>query len=244
MTRNLKALGLTLVAMLALGAMTASAASAQTNGKLTSASPVVLVGTEQGAVSENRLTAFNLFVQCPDSTYTGYKHNVTPHEAIPSGVSTGTIVPDYLETVAGTANCDATVGSATIHMNGCDYVVHLGETTGGVNGTYGVTFDVVCPVGKEITVTVYSSHTHTEPFCIMHVPGNQNGLKGAHATDNGNGTVTLSGTVEGITVNKTTNGAPLLCPNAHTAVGKFDLNVLIKGFDKVGGTQKSISLSH
>jgi len=252
MTRNFKVLGLALFALFAMSAIIAQVASAA-NGKLTSDGPVTLTGTETG-IEANRLHAFGTFVECPGSTYTGHKYKVTPHEFIESGAETITLAPHYKQTTGtGAPNCKGPAGtSATVDFpTGCDYVAHLGETTGGVNGTYGVKFDVVCehPATEEIKVTVWLSeaaHTAepTSPKCILRVPDNAHNkeLVGAHATDTGNGTVDLSGTVEGITVAQTRNS--ILCPSGtHTEIGQFDLDVSVTGHNKLGGAT-GISLSH
>jgi hypothetical protein len=245
MIRNLKVLGIALAAVFAMSAVAAAVASAQ-QGTLTSTGPVTLDATELGA-NANRLEAFGAFVECEGSTYVAHKFNVTPHGFIPSGSTTATLTPKYKETKGTEPNCVGSLGTrATIDMNGCDYVIHLGETTGGVNGTYGVTFDVVCPTGKEITVTVWlSENAHTtEPTgakCTLHVPP-QTGLKGAHATDTGSGDITLTGPVTGITVKQTRHS--ILCPaGTHEAAAKFQLNVTVTGTNEAGGAT-SISLSH
>jgi hypothetical protein len=246
MIRNLKVLGLALVAMLALTAVAASVASAQ-QGKLTSDGSFTLKGEETG-VEANFLEAFGLKVQCPGSTYTGHKLGSTT-ELITSGSTTGTLTPQYKQ---ANHNCNVTPGNfkATIDMNGCDYVAHLGVTTGGVAGTYGVTFDVVCPNEQtSITVTVWTTSAletsePNNPMCKLHVRGapfNQ-GLKGAHATDSGAGDITLTGTVEGINVQKTKTTHSLLCPTAESNTGKFGLDVTVKGLNGAGGAT-NISIS-
>jgi hypothetical protein len=251
MIRNLKVLGLALAAVLAMAAVTASAASAQ--GKLTSTGPVTLTAVEKvGApITDNRLTAFGSFVQCPGSTYTGHKvltlketEELKKHQLLPSVSTEATLTPHYKQT---DHNCTGPLGTvATVDMNGCDYVIRLGATTGGVAGTYGVTFDVVCPTGKTITVTIWlNTDAHTaEPDnakCTLHV-GSQSGLHGAHATDNGNGTVDIKGTVTPITVTQTRHS--ILCPSGtHTSEATFDLNVTVSGKSELGGPT-NISLSH
>jgi len=245
MIRNFKTLGLALIVVFALSAVVASAASAQ-QGTLTSDGPVTLIGDETGA-AQNRLTAFGAFVECPGSIYTGHKNAVTPHGLISSGETTATLTPHYNQ---ANENCVATLGwKATVHMNGCDYVIHLGETTGGVAGTYGVTFDVICPAGKEITVTLFTNNadlTSGTQACVLHVK-EQKGLAGAHATDTGNGHIDLTGTVEGIHVTKSKpNNHTILCQNETTPannLGKFDLDVTVTGKNAGGGTT-GISLSH
>ena len=266
MIRNLKALGLALVAVLALGAVYASAASAQ-QGKVTSDGPFTLTGEETGAPGSNQLEAFGAAVRCPESEYTG--HVVTTHaqttaagqtheqagignNLIPNNSSTATITPHYKQVTAGGApNCSA-VGlgwSATVDMNGCDYVVHLGNTVS--EHTYNVTFDVVCPTGNEITVTFWKTeakHTSgTQPHCIMHVPP-QNGLAGGHATDTstGDGHIELTDTVEGITVKRTGTGhdSSILClGSSEENNAKFKLDVTVAAHD-AEGEPTDISLSH
>jgi hypothetical protein len=241
MIGNLKALGLALVAVFALTAVAASAASAQ-QGKLTSDGPVTLKGTENpGTV--NATTMFGFTIKCPESTYTGHAYNVTPHTLIPNGATTFTITPHYKQTLGPHANCRATPGNfpVTIHMNGCDFVVHLGVTTTEPN-TYGVTYDIVCPVGQEITKTIWTTdalHTaNAAPFCVIHIPP-QVGLAGGHIKDTTNGTLDLNGTVEGITATRTNNTGPadthtLLCPESTTHTAKFDINITVKGTNGVG----------
>jgi hypothetical protein len=213
--------------------------------------PVTLTGT-QNAGTTNALTAFGLTIKCPESTYTGHKYNVTPHSFILNGAAKVTLTPHYKQVaVSGDANCRVTPGNfpATIHTNGCDYVMNIGTTTGGVN-TYGVTYDVVCPEGKEVTITMWTTdHEHTTnvaPFCVIHISP-QAGVKGGHATDTANGTIDLDGTLEGIKATRTNNtgGADthtVLCPETTNSVGKFDINLTVKGTNEAGGPT-AISLS-
>jgi hypothetical protein len=257
MIRNLKALGLVLVAVFAMGAMVASAASAQ--GKLTSDGPVTLTGTETG-IESNYFEAFaGLKVECPDSAYTGHKYTTeaeTTHDEktgvvkhnllVPSGATTATLTPHYNE---ANHNClvNGTVFEPTIDMNGCDYVIHLGATVTPGTDTYAVTFDVVCPPGKEITVTIWTNtDLHTAagaPFCVVHVPPQVN-RPGAHAKDTTNGHIDLEGTVTGITAKRTASAThPALCPHTTTTTAKFKLDVTVKGHNGVKGPT-NISLTH
>lgn len=234
MTRNLKVLGLALMAAFAFSAVAASAASAQ-QGTLTSDGPVTLTGTETGE-NTNLLTAFGLTVKCPGSTYGGHKVGSTT-AFLPSGSTTATLTPKYI-------NCVSGAFPVTVDMNGCDYVVHLGETTGGVAGTYGVTFDVVCTAPNVIKVTAFTNaadHTAGKPFCTLEVKA-QTGLKGAHATDTGNGHIDLTGTVEGIHIARSGSHV-VLCPASTIATGKLDLDVTVAGHNEAKGAT-GISLSH
>jgi hypothetical protein len=247
MTRNLKILGLALMAALALSAVVASSASAQ---KLTSDGSVTLKADETGVETDNALTSESgNKVTCPGSSYTGHKYNVTPHALIPSGEKTLTVTPHYNQ---ANHNCQVTAAfgiryPATVHMSGCDYVMHLGATTGGVAHTYGVTTDIVCSSGKEITITIYTNnadHDKEIPFCVQHIPPQVN-RPGLHATDTTNGHVDLKGTITGLTVNQTTSptGHHFLCPARHETNATFHLDVTGTGFNSLGG-KTNISLSH
>jgi hypothetical protein len=265
MTRNLKILGLALMATFALGAVAASVASAQTQGKLTSTGPVTLTGIETSGAGENALTTFSGSVECPGSTYTGHlvttefqttngKLELIEHKKagigknmLPSGSTTATITPHYKEVnKEGKPNCAGPLGTkSTIDMNGCDYVIHLGETTGDQSKgpTYGATLDIVCPTDKEITVTLFAgAHTGT-PLCVDHIPS-QNAIEMSstvHATDTKNGTIDLQGTVESITVTQTRNS--ILCPGGTEELGGvLHLDVSITGHN-AEGSPTTIGLS-
>ena len=245
MIRNLKVLGLALAAVFALSAVAASVAAAH-QGTLTSTGPVTLKGTETGAAGSNALTMSGLSVECPGSTFTGHKYNVTPHAPIPVPATTFTITPHFKQ---GNHNCRTNPGNfpTTIDMNGCDYVLHLGVTTGGVAHTYGVTYDIVCPVEKEITITTWTNTTdHTNNvtlFCTLHIPP-QNGLPGEHATDTTNGNIDLTGTMTGVRVVQTkSEHAPVLCPAKETTTASWHTDVTVSGVNGAGGAT-SISITH
>jgi hypothetical protein len=240
MIRNLKTLGLALVAILALGAVAASAASAQ--GKLTSDGPVTLTGAETGGAGNNYLEAFGVKVECPGSTYTGHKATTVAetggveknHPFIPSGATKVTLTPHYKQ-----VNCKAAgLYPVTVDMNGCDYTVNI--TSAVVADSVNGTVDIVCPPGKEITVTLFTpgvNHITGTPFCTLHVKA-QTGLAGAKATDTTNGTIDLTGTITGIHVLRT-NTTPVpkthtvLCPdNTTTANSTFKVDVSVAGHNE------------
>ena len=125
MTRNLKALGLALVAIFAMSAMVASAASAQ-QGVLTSDGEFFLEGTE--LAEGNELIYKGLpAAKCPQSHFHGGVVGTTPHDDLPaSGATEFTVVPTY-------TNCKVGVFPATVKMTTCDFEFALGETTGGDN---------------------------------------------------------------------------------------------------------------
>jgi hypothetical protein len=214
MTRNLKALGLALVAVFATSVMVASTASAQVGnlGKITSDGPVTLKGTE--TAGENKFEAFGATVTCPGSTYTGHKVNVTPHELIPVNATEVTITPTYVNCVEGT-------NKITIDMNGCDYVLKDTTTKTAGENTYTVLVDIVCPAGKSIEIT--------GGFCTVKV-GAQANKAGFHLKNTGTGTsndLDLTGTINTLTASAC--GGLL---NTNAAVQKQD--VTVKGFSSTG----------
>jgi hypothetical protein len=217
MTRNLKVLGLALMAVFALSAVAASAASAE--GVITSDGSVTLKGTEIAA-GPNKLEAFGATVECPGSTYTGHKINVTPHELIPNGANAVTINPTYI-------NCHEGSNPITVDMNGCDYGFH--GATRVSTGTYSILADVVCPTGASIEVT--------GGFCTVKI-GAQTNKAGFHLTDTGSGTsndLDLTGSIT--TLHATACGGLL-----STNEAKESNNVTIKGFNGAG-TETGVTVS-
>lgn len=218
MIRNLKALGLAFVAILALGAVAASAASAQEQGVFTTAkgAPVELTAEETGE-GQNFLKAFGIKVECPGSHYFG---------EIENGETTASLAPEYKQEACKSANTFPT----RIDPNGCTFTGHLGNTTpaGNKEGTYGATFDVVCGEGEDITVTVFTNAADlaaNSTMCVLHVKP-QTGLTGAHVTDTGGGDIDVTGTVTGIHVVRTEGFTPhpILCPAGTTNTGEFSID--------------------
>jgi hypothetical protein len=221
MIRNLKAVGLALAALLAMSAVVVSSALAQT-GKITSDGPVTLKGTQTGGELENstRVTIFGSpdTITCVGATYIGHKVATTPHGLIPNGATETTITPIY-------GNCHDNTGNViTVTMNGCDYVFRDATTTGGVAGTYGITTDIVCPVGKEIEMSGGP--------CLVKI-GAQTGLIGFHLTNTAAGPndVDLAGTV---------NRKATVCGISSTATWHID--VTIRGYNSEG-SQTGITIS-
>jgi hypothetical protein len=220
MTGNLKALGLDLIAVFAMSAMAASAASAA-EGKFTSDGAMTLKGTETGAEGTNSLSMFGQTKRCPGSTYTGHKTSVTPHGLIPSGSTSVTFTPTYI-------NCiDQNGNPLTVDMNGCDYV--LKDATNVSAGTYSILVDIVCPAGQSIETT--------GGFCTDKV-GAQTNKAGFHLTNTGSGTsddIDLTGEIK--TIKASACGGLL---NTEAGIQKSD--VTIKGFT-TGGVETGVTIS-
>lgn len=219
MIRNFKALSLALVAVFALGGVVASAASAQ-QGVLTSDGPVTLDMTETG-VGQNATTMFGEKIECVGTTYTGHQYNVTPHMPIPMPTTLFTVTPHY-----NNANCTAFPGprKATITMNGCDFVFHIGNTVG--VDRYGLSSDIVCPAGQKIEKHVYVGPADEGMSWCTYTIGSQFGLPGARVTTTTNGANDLDivGAFENIHVEK--HG---MCGAGTTNFGKWDVDLTVTG---------------
>jgi hypothetical protein len=228
MIRNLKALGLALVAVFALSALAVSAASAQEQGELTSDGPVTLTGTETGTpINDNFFrNSLGAKITCAGSTYTGHKVLTTKeteegkkHQLLKTGDKEATVTPHYAKLcqthipILGTR-------PTTVTTNGCDFNIKVGTTTpaGNKEGTYGATASVKCPVDKAIVVHIYKAGSVNHPvgdaICTITIgekasePGkphtgalvNQNltGIHLTHTTAGGADDFDMSGLVTGI----------------------------------------------
>lgn len=237
MIRNLKVLGLALVAVFAMSAVTASMASAQ--GKLTTdGADVKLTGINTGATLENSLTAFGGNTTCPNVVYTGTEVGSLTNR-VPNGATQTTITPHYgLCTTLG-------IPFSTVDMTGCDYVFDLGGTVG-VN-QYSITATVKnCPAGKGPVVKVYSSaakHTANEPFCEVEVtPEEDPKTQNLVARDTTNGHIDVTGTVADLEAHKRSPTGSILCPSENTKNGILHLDITVSG-DNSGGNPTGVSLS-
>jgi hypothetical protein len=217
MIRNLKFLGLALVAALAMSSVAVSMASADVitseSGGVTSVS-----GSQEGT------DAFKVHggqVNCTTVTYTG---------SFSSGASSALVTPHYTTcTFAGLA--------ATIAMNGCQYRVNV---TGGTSTEGSV--DIVCTGSNEITVTAPSVG---KAKCIVHVPA-QTDLTSGTVTKLGSGTtreLTLDINITNIKYSQTMGTAETgNCATAdNTTGGTYTGTALVTGFS--GATHVGIFLS-
>jgi hypothetical protein len=148
MIRNLKFLGLALVAVMAMSAMVASAASADLFNS--EKENTTLTGTQEkhleGGVEKNdRFITAGGILECTSATYKGTQATKTS--------STVTVAPTY-------SGCTFTGLAATVKTNECTYVFSLiGATTTGQA-------EIKCPTGKEITVEIGPEPTRR---CIIHI---------------------------------------------------------------------------
>jgi hypothetical protein len=231
---NQRAGGLTLIAIFVLSGVIASAASAQSNGTLTSDGPVTLHSALTGEGHLNALTVLGTRTECPKAIYTGHKYNETPHGFISSGESKITITPDY-------GPCSVAGLRTTLDMNGCDYVLDLEGTTS--EDEYATKTTVVCPLGNHIEMTLFTSevkHAEGKPFCTITFTENAAGYAGLFATDTVNGYFDVRGTTEAIVADQA--GGGILCPATTTGVA-IDIDMTFEGLNE-SGQATGISLSH
>ncbi len=226
MIRKLKTLGLTLVAVTVLGAVSAAAASAQTQGMFTTDGPsATLDVTETGGAGANGFTAPGTKVECPGTTAVGHEVGNTT-KAVPNKAKAVTITPTY-------KGCKGTVGKnsypLTITLNGCDFVYHIGETVAA--NTYATTVDIVCPPGKAIVMEFFMDDKHTMKLCedsinpVNNVVGPH--IKSTPADDD----VDITGS-EAVKVSQTG-----LCgeEESEEAAASFDVDLTVKGTNSTGG---------
>ena len=219
---NLKALGLALVAALAMSAVVASAAQAA-QAKFTAVGNVEAVakGSQEAEVPNYfEGTPTGEKIECTTATY-----QATLKESSP----TITVTPHY----SGCAKSNPSGGSPTavsIALNGCHYVFHtVGTTTAGE--TTHLTADVVCP--PEVTGISISG-----PFgiCVDHIEP-QTGLTGVTAT-NKTGKVTVDVNIQNQIDYDHTDTA--FCPWTATETrtdGDFVSSVLLTGYKHKGGLE-------
>lgn len=156
MTRNLKALGLALIAAFAMSAIGASSAAASFPLFHSEAEDTVLTGS-QGQIVANILTTDLGELKCKDVKFIGTMPVFT--------TSTMTLQPKYEQCKLGEEN-------AVVTENSCAFVFHLGESTEPIEAQ----MDIECVDGDQIVV-------HTEG-CTTTIPP-QAGLKKATFTNEG-----------------------------------------------------------
>jgi hypothetical protein len=241
--RHVRAFAMAATAVVTI--MAVSAGFAQAQGKLTSDGPVTLIGTEtegRGIKTrgENSWTAFGLTTECDGRDYVAHKLNATPHGLIASGSTDITLSPRFNVTcytnqadpTVETTHTQISVTPVSVTMNGCDYALHIGGTTGGAN-TYGVTTDIVCPVGKAIEYHIQGVKTCTYSY------GSQTGIAGAHLTETGTGTFAMVGTFEGFHF---TGSGGLFCAAGTFNAAKQHVDVAFSGINEGGGST-SVAIS-
>lgn len=236
MTRYPRILGLVLTAALGVSVVAASAAPAQ-QGELTSDGPVTLLGTETAGIPANGWTVFFGKVECPGSTFTGHKHFITPHSLVASGSTEVTFTPHYNQ-AACVSESGGSSFSTTIDMNGCDFVLRFGHTSGLIaNGTYGATIAMECQANQQIQLTQFSSDSHAFKICTTNIRP-QFGTNEIHVTNSFSGDLVVRGALRKMHAEKSG-----LCGANTTNEAELDVSITLEGRDSKGKAT-SISLTH
>ena len=226
--RNLKALGLGLVAAFAMSAVMASAVQAQGAAAITIEGGSGIVTAEGDEGERAVFTRQGRTVTC---------HNEHFEATVFNGDTTITAVPKY-------SNCTSSLGPATVTMNSCHYLFHLtGDSTGvGVEDTWTATADLNCTTpGDKAYIHIYSSaanHASNTVLCTFEF-GEQSGLPGIDLTNKAaggttpNNWVTAHIDVEKI-VSKRTAGSTLICGSENDSAGTLEGLAEIKGKNHAG----------
>lgn len=172
MTRNLKALGLALIAVCAMSGLAASAAQAEftfTGWEGTESNHVhtILSGSQTTAFGDKfRVTTGKLALECEKAT------------------ASGTLTVGDQATVTATpafTNCKGGGAPVTVNTTTCDYVFHI--TAKVTADEYKGTVDVKCTTPKDtIHVSVYTDASHTSTVCEYTIE-EQEGISGITYTN-------------------------------------------------------------
>jgi hypothetical protein len=215
--RNAKTLGLALLAMLSMSAVTAMSASADT---LTAGGyPAVLTGAVDEGFKDTFTTTYGA-VSCPEPKYDA---TITGPVTTAGSVS---VTPTYPH-----VGCLSNGVPMTIDMNGCTYQFKaLASTNGTVN--------LVCPAEKEVTVTVTAAGVLK---CTLHVKP-QTDIKGTIKYTNVAGGVTVNASLKEIHYTHTQGIGIGSCPSGTGTNGLLVAKAVISAETHAGGAL-SLALS-
>jgi hypothetical protein len=163
MIRNLKILGLAVMATLALGAMSASAASAYqaTFTPTGGAESANLTGIGFEKPNTHRITFGEYIVSCEMTHFTG---------KLPGASALVTLSPVYGSCTTAITGFGTQL-PVTIEMNECHHTYVLDP--GGVEkDEYTGKFEISCPKGKEVEVRIFlngTKHGENSPFCTFDI---------------------------------------------------------------------------
>jgi hypothetical protein len=221
MIRNFKTLGVALMAVFAMSAVVASAASATNDVFESEKVPVTLTGTQ---VAVNKFTLAGQAVEC-----TGISVDATVTASPVSQITTGE--PVY-------SGCTYAGGAATVHMNGCKYLL-TGTTD--VSGDAQVAI-VDCPKEKHIAITSTAINCTITVKAKGAIDGNQVAEEGVHYTNDGAGTTAgvlidltakVKVTSEGGTNTKAGEPEGVTCASLTNNTGTLDGTITVTGEETV-----------
>jgi hypothetical protein len=236
MTRNLKTLGLGLIAALAMSAMATPGARAVTDdAQMTLAEfPATVTGEQfNGSLV---ITREGRTVTCETIKFDGTIQSTDSKTAL-------TLTPTI-------SNCHSVIlGTkfpATVTMNGCDYLLRLTKDT--PSGTYTADTDLVCPGTNKVEVHVYESaakHTAGTSMCTTKTPAQSN-LQTIDLTNEPANAETpkdfLVGHLNLTNITSTSEGSAFLCGAAHNATMTLTGTIRLKA-DNANGEPQGVTIS-
>jgi hypothetical protein len=223
MKRNLKALGLALVAALALSAAAVTVAPAEEGNEAdfwAAEGAVKIDVTSEGTqLFESAIGNWQCHDEGPDGESAG-------HGTAKYTEETKSLTSEHVEYT----NCTApgpfgTNFPVTVDMNGCDFLFTAGtytkEITTGSDGSDG-SVHIECPDGKEITRTIFKAssvppHSGDDLRCTIHIPEQSpKGTATFHNATGTNGKMAVTATVDELEVTETITDANTIVCNHHT----------------------------
>jgi hypothetical protein len=218
MTSKIRALGLAFVAVVAMGAM---AASAQASVIHVGATNSALTGHKHGAINSTlsiqETGGGTGTAQCPTATLEAHLQGAQTFENI-----------EATATYSGHAGvpCLLFGQAAAVKLNGCKYTLTNKQTTGVTYGSGTATVDITGCTSATTGISIQSG------ICQVHIPP-QTGL--SHVVGK---TIQPHGTSDAITLEATVSGVKVIqtgvaCPDGtnHTSTtGQFKANTIVTAF--------------
>ena len=216
MTRNLKTLGLALVAAFVMSATMAAAAQADPFWIKSDGTPTTVLG---GSAGEEAFAFDAGIVNCDEVFYHGSFAGTT--------VTTLTLTPEFR------GECEFAGKSAVIDLNGCSYVFHT-HTKKEVT-KFTVTTTLSCPAGNELTITTIGVGGTLK--CTEHIPPQTiaTGITFTNATEGIKHIEVDINITTGLTYTQKAGTGAGACANGNdTANGQYVGNVDIAGGNTLG----------
>jgi|GEM_PF-3490808 len=207
MNRIYKPLATAILAMLATAVIAAPSASAEGFVFGSETDVTTLKGGQEG---EDVFTTTAGSVKCKSITYSG--------KASESRVVTVELEPSY-------SSCTSSSATVTVDVNGCKYRLKAKTESG---PPYEGTMDIVCPTGKEITVTASLFGTN---ICTVHIPA-QTGLGSITYANSGSGStqdITASLNITKMKYSHTAGSGFGACTTGSAENATYEGTALIEG---------------
>ncbi len=221
MSLKLKALTLGMLATVAVGAFGVLSATAETGGHFSSDASggwTNLHATQIGAAGTNEFWD------------NGLETGVTCETAEGQGSTANATEASVTINKLAFANCHPTIGgSATVHMNECDFVAKMGKNP----TTQDQTVDLVCPTGKEVTLTVDPPIVGT---CTIHIPPqtSKGGAKYHTGLTTGKHDLTVTINTKEVTNTKTESGFGCFGTAGENVESELKASLTVWGTDTEG----------